>query len=195
MGKIKYLNEIEKFIQKTPVFNIDSIKKIISIKKGNEKYVYLLINKMLKKGKIKRLTKGFYTVYDDPTLAVFCFKPSYIGLQDALSIYNLTEQETNPIIITTKKIRTGIREILTRNVLLKRIPPEYFFGFSYIKYSNINIPASDIEKTLIDMVYFKQILDKENIKQIKKIIDKNKLKKYLKKYPKEIKTKVIKLIE
>lgn len=56
-----------------------------------------------------------------------------MGLQDALSIHNLWEQETIPIIIITRKIRQGIRKVLDLNVLIRRIDKKYFFGFDYIK--------------------------------------------------------------
>ena len=69
------------------------------------------------------------------------------------------------------------------------------FGYEYYKYSlenrEIYIPYSDIEKTFIDMVYFKQPLDEENILEFNKKIDKKKLRDYLKKYPKRFRDKVM----
>ena len=189
MGKIKYLDKIEKFIIKTPVFEISSLKKIISLKNKKSRYTYLLVNNLVKKRKIKRVTRGFYTIHDDATLAVFCFKPAYLGLQDALSFHNLWEQETIPIIITTKKIRTGIRKILNENVLIRKINRKYFFGFSYAKYGSLYIPVSDIEKTLIDLVYFRQKIDKETAREIIRKIDRKKLKEHLKKFPKKFRKK------
>ncbi|MBS3159727.1 hypothetical protein J4436_02980 [Candidatus Woesearchaeota archaeon] len=172
MGKIKY--NIEEFIKKTPIFDINSLKKL-----SNDKYVYLLLNKLLKKGKIKRLTRGYYTIHDDPSLLVFCFKQAYLGLQDAMSLHNLWEQETIPIIITTQKVRTGLRNVNGNNVLIKRIDKTLFFGFDYYKQGEFYLPYSDKEKTVIDMAYFKQ-----NFK-INKKLDKKKLEEYLKKYSKE----------
>lgn len=183
MGKVKYIREIEEFFKKSLVVDINSLKNFIRKHRGNEKYIYLLISNMLKRGKIKRLTKGYYTIHEDPTLAVFCFKPAYIGLQNALSIYDLWEQETIPVIITTRKVRQGLRNIFGNNVLIKRISKKYFFGFEYIEYSSFFIPISDVEKTFIDMIYFKQKLDKELIKNFKKRINKKKLEGYLNRYP------------
>ena len=69
------------------------------------------------------------------------------------------------------------------------------FGYEYYKYSlenkEIYLPYSDIEKTFIDMVYFKQPLDNEAIENFKEKIDKKKLKDYLKKYPKKSREKVM----
>jgi len=190
MGKIKYINEVRKFFKKNHVVNINSLKKFVF----SEDYVYLLINNLMKKGEIKRITKGYYTIHEDPILAVFCFKPCYIGLQNALSVHDLWEQETNPVIITTKKIRQGRREILGSNVILRRMDSKYFFGFGYMKEGELYVPVSDIEKTFIDMIYFRQNLDKELLKSFRKKIDLNKLKKYLKKYDERVNVKVKKLI-
>jgi predicted transcriptional regulator of viral defense system len=108
-------------------------------------------------------------------------------LQDALSFHNLWEQETNTLIITAKKVREGLRKVLGFNTIVKRINPKYMFGFEYYKYAledrEIYIPYSDIEKTFIDMIYFKQPLDEEIIENFKEKIIKKKLKEYLKRYP------------
>jgi predicted transcriptional regulator of viral defense system len=192
MGKIKYINNIREFFKKTPVVNISSLKKFIG--KKNKDYIYLLINNLMKKGEIRQITKGYYTIYEDSSLIVFCFKPSYLGLQNALSFHNLWEQETNPLVITTRNIRTGLREVFGRNVVMKRIPSKYFFGFDYSKDGDFYFPYSDIEKTFIDMIYFKQYIDKEVIKEFKRKIDKKKLNSYLKHYPKRFRKIVLKRI-
>lgn len=189
MGKIKYINNVREFFKETPVVSINSLKKFIN--KKNKDYMHLLISNLIKKGKIKRITKGFYTIYEDPSLAVFCFKPSYLGLQDALSVHNLWGQETIPVILTTRKIRQGVRKVFDNNILMRRISSRYFFGFDYVKYGDFHMPVSDIEKTFIDILYFKENLDKETLDEIKKRINKKKLKTYLKKYPKRFREKVL----
>src|SRR3989344_2450603 len=190
MGKIKYITEVREFFKKSPVVDISSLKRFI--KKKNKKYVYLLIHNLLKKGEIKQVTKGYYSIYEDPSLIVFCFKPSYLGLQNALSFHNLWEQETVPVILTTRNLRKGIREVFGRNVFIRRIDKRYIFGFEYYKDGDFYFPYSDIEKTFIDMVYFKQPLDKEVIAEFRKKIDKKKLNKYLIRYPIDFRRKVLK---
>ena len=193
MGEIKYIQDIRNFFKKNIIVDINSLKKFILNKKGNEKYIHLLINHMVKRGEIIRITKGFYSIYDDPIFAVFCFKPAYIGLQSALSFHNIWEQETIPLIITIKKVRQGIRTINKNNIMLRRINKKYFFGIEYINENNY-IPISDIEKTFIDMIYFNQKLDKETLNNFKKVINKEKLKKYMKFYSKRYKSKINKIL-
>jgi predicted transcriptional regulator of viral defense system len=192
MGKEKYVKDIENLFEKSPVIDFSSIERAIKSKKNVKQYAKQLVRNFLKKGKIKRLTKGFYTRYNENSLAVFCFKPAYLGLQDALSFHNLWEQETIPVIITTRKIRQGIREVFGGNILIKRIEKKSFFGFDYFKEGDFYLPYSDIEKTFIDMVYFKENISKEALRNIKNKIDKKKLQKYLKKYPKRFRDKAAK---
>jgi len=180
MGKIKYIPEIMELFKKTAVVATRDIKIYLK-QKG---YSYLLLSNLVKQGKIKRITKGFFTIYDDPLTSVFCFRPAYVGLQEALSLHNLWEEETNVVIVTTRKVRIGIRELLGSNVLVHRINPKYFFGFTFLKYGEFFVPVSDIEKTLLDFIYFKQPLSKNVILEIKKSLDVKKLKNYLKAYPK-----------
>ena len=112
-----------------------------------------------------------------------------------MSIHNLWEQETIPVIITANKVRQGIRKILGVNVLIRRIDKRYFFGFEYLKYGNFYLPVSDMEKTFIDLVYFKENLEKEALKNIKKGIDDEKMRIYLKKYNKKFRERVFRILK
>jgi predicted transcriptional regulator of viral defense system len=191
MAKEKYLKSILEFFKKTPVVSSRDIRMMI--RKSKSGYNHLLVHNMIKAGRIRKIVKGFYTMHDDPTVSVFCFKPSYIGLHDALSIRNLWDQETNVTIITSRKVRTGLRNILGSNVVVHNIKPEYMFGYELVECDDFFIPVSDLEKTLIDFAYFGEHLDKETLKGIKRKIDTIKLKKYLKRYPKRTRDKVLKL--
>jgi len=190
MGKVKHLKEVMNFLEKSLVVSSRDIALIVK----NRNYAYLLARNLIKRGIIKRIVKGFYSLHEDPVITVFCFKPSYIGLQEALSLHNLWEQETSTIIITAKRIRPGVRKVFGSNVILHRLSPKYLFGYELMEYGNFHIPVSDIEKTLIDLVYFNEVLDKKVLTRIKKKIDRKKLEKYLKPYSKKFKKKVNSLV-
>jgi predicted transcriptional regulator of viral defense system len=161
----------------------------------SKNYTYLLLHNLLKRGEIKRVTKGWYSQHDDPIVSVFCFKPAYIGLQEALSFHGLWEQETAVVLVTTQKARVGVRKVLESNVILRRINRKYFFGFDYLKYGDFFVPISDVEKTLIDLIYFNEIPGKDVLREIKKRMDKKKLEEYLESYPIQFKAKVHRLID
>jgi hypothetical protein len=56
------------------------------------------------------------------------------------------------------------------------------------------LPVSDLEKTLIDIIYFKEHLSPFLLKKLRKKINSGKLKKYLKSYPKNFQEFVLKRI-
>jgi len=191
MGKEKYTKDIERLFKKSPVVDSSSIFRIIRNKKNVKQYPKQLIRNLILKNKIKKVVKGFYTKYEDPSLSVFCFKPAYLGLQDALSLHELWEQETIPVIITTKKVRQGIRNVFGTNILVRRIDNKYIFGFKYFKQGEFYFPYSDIEKTFIDLVYFKQKISEDIRKEIINKMNMKRLKSYLKVYPKKFREKVL----
>ncbi len=185
-----YENRLRDVYKEEYKFTKKDASKLFSKDKISNEYLDQLLHNLVKQNKIIRITNGSYTFNKDLMVSGFAYSPFYYGLQEALSLRNLCEQETNPIIITTNKIKPGIKTIQGSNVLLRRIDCKYFFGFDFIKYYNMEIPVSDYEKTLIDFVYYNEPLSKEVINELKKKIDKKKLEKYLSRYPEKIRYKI-----
>ena len=194
MGKQIHLRKIEALFEKSPVVEFKSLERVIG-KSKNSSYAKLAVHNLLKTGKIKKLGKGVYTKHNNLSLAVFSFKPSYLGLQSALSHHGVWDQATVPIIITTKGVRTGLRLIMGGNVLVRRIQKKYFFGSEYLEESDFYLPYSDLEKTFIDMVVFNQNIDEESLGRLKKRVNYQKLFKYLRQYPSKISERVLKLVK
>ncbi|MBI2147656.1 hypothetical protein HYU19_04225 [Candidatus Woesearchaeota archaeon] len=192
MGKQKYVKDVEQLLQKSAVVSYRSIERIINEKKNVRQYTKQLIRNFIRQGKLFPLTKGWYAAYEDTSLAVFCFQPAYLGLQDALSYHNAWEQETIPIIITTKKVRQGVRKVFGSNILIRRIDPAYFFGITYSE-DTPALPYSGVEKTLLDFLYFHEQCSPETRQAIMKKIDRRKLKKYTRQYPLWVRRKVSKM--
>jgi len=192
---MKYKKQLYDNFKKSKVFSLRDVRILFNNKNISKDYSKNLMSNLIKEKKIHKITNGKYTFQEEIMCIGFAFSPFYYGLQEALSLHNLHEQETNAIIITTNKIKPGIREIMDTNVYLRRIDKKYFFGYDFIKYYDIEIPVSDIEKTLIDLVYYKENISKDLILEIKKKIDLIKLNKYLEKYPITIKNKVLDLIK
>jgi len=183
----KYIDRVREYLRKTPVANMSSISALLP----DRNYAYVVVNHLLKRGEMRRITKGHYTVYEEPSLLVYCLKPAYLGLQDAMSFHDLWEQETNPIVITARKVRTGVREVLGQNVWVRRISPKYLFGYEYLSSGEFLLPVSDVEKTLVDMVYFGEIR-KDTAKRFRGKINQKKLRGYLKKYESGFRKKFLK---
>ena len=195
MGKKIHIDKVIELFNKSPVVDAKSVKRIVRRKKNIKQYSRHILKNLIKQNKIYPLTKGYYTKHDEISLAVFAFQPSYLGLQDALSQHNLWEQETISIIITSKNVRTGIRKVMGRNILVRKINKKYLFGYEFKKIGNFNLPYSDIEKTFIDMIYFNEKYDAVLISDIKKKLNKKKLNDYAKKYPLKFRQKVEKVLK
>lgn len=191
MGKSKHLTKVLELFEKSPVVDFKSISRIT----GNINYAKLLVFHLLKKKIIQKLIKGYYTKHHDISLAVLCLKPAYLGLHNAMSFHNVWEQETIPVIITSKKVKTGIRRINNNNILIRKTNPAYLFGIEYLQDGNYYLPYSDVEKTLIDMVVYKERISPEVMKNFKKRINILKLKNYLRHYSKKTQDNVLKIIK
>ena len=184
---MKYLKEFRECFKNLPSFTVrDAL--LFLVKKGSTKeYAYLFLHNLLEKNELKRITKGVYTFKEETQVVGLAFQPYYYGLQDALSLQDAWEQETNPLVITPRKVRTGVRNFLGNNYVVRRIDRKMFFGFHAMKYGDFWINVSDLEKTLIDFAYFREPLAKEAIEEIKPKLDKIKLSEYLEKSPKRVK--------
>lgn len=191
MGREKYQKKVEELFRKSPVVSFGSIERVVREKRKVRQYAKQLVRNLLLSGKVKRIAKGFYSVHEEPMLNVFCFQPSYLGLQDALSLHGIWEQETVPIIITSRKVRNGLRKTSLGNVLIRRIDKKYLFGIEYVKDGDFYVPYSDIEKTFIDMIYFGEKMSDEVLGEMRKVIDRKKLERYLRRYPKRFWERVL----
>ena len=188
--KGKYIDKVREYLRKTPIANMNSISALLP----NRNYAYVVVDHLLKRGEMWRITRGYYTVHEEPSLLVYCLKPAYLGLQDAMSFHDLWEQETNPIIITARKVRTGVREVLGQNVWVRRISPKYLFGYDYLASGEFLFPVSDVEKTLIDMVYFGEMKE-DTVKRFRGEIDRKKMERYLKKYGRRFRGKILEILK
>ena len=178
-----------------PVVKLSDLRTALKTKKIGDAYLKRLVNYLMNSGELKRITKGTYTLHDEMTVVGFAFQPFYYGLENALTIRKLWEQGTNPIVITPKKARTGIRKFGGSNYVVQRIGKKLFFGYELIKYYDFWIPVSDPEKTLLDFVYFKHYLRADVSKKLKCMIQKKKLTAYLKRYAPDFKRKFLETLK
>jgi predicted transcriptional regulator of viral defense system len=181
MGRIKYKKEFMDHFSGRKYFSIKDAELFLMQGGASKDYARLMLYNLRKKGEIKRLKRGYYSFDEDLDIVGFIFEPFYYGLQEALSLQGLWGQGTNPVIITTRKVRTGMRSILGRNIIIRHIQKKMFFGYEPKRVKDRFMPVSDIEKTLIDFVYFKSALPDDVLREIIKRLDRNKLERYLKK--------------
>ncbi|RKY42000.1 MAG: hypothetical protein DRP85_04345 [Candidatus Makaraimicrobium thalassicum] len=147
-----------------------------------------------KKGYIQKLTNNYYIFTDadisDVMLRMIANKiyaPSYIGLESALSYYELIPeavfQITSVTSRKTRNIKTNISDFNYRSIQ-KRL----FWGYTVNTESMHAFFISDPAKTLLDYLYLNPHLDNEaafnelrfNHEEMRKILNPSRLRNYLK---------------
>ncbi len=179
---------------RSPVFKLYELRAVLRLRGISDAYLKRMINYLLKRGDIRRITRGIYTVHDDIIVVGFAFRPFYYGLENALTIRKLWEQGTNPIVITSCKVRRGARKFGDSNYVIQSISKKLLFGYELMRYYDMWVPVSDNEKTLIDFVYFRHYLRDDVIKELRRRVDRKKLDKYLRAYPVSFRNKVNRII-
>jgi hypothetical protein len=116
---MKFMKDFMTDFALKPAFSSDEARNFFSFRNGPEGYYKTVINNLVRSGKLFRNTRVQYTFYDEVQFAGFAFKPFYYGLQDALSLRDLWEQETNPVIITSRNVRSGLRVFNERNYVVR----------------------------------------------------------------------------
>jgi len=187
---MKYTLKFREHFSRVPTFTARDAQLFLKGLGARRGYVNLMLMNLVKKGELRKIKRGVYTFGEDPMLAGFAFSPSYHGLQDALSISDLWDQETNTVIVTPLRVRTGMKDMLGGKVMVRRIGRKMFFGFDTVRYFDYWIQVSDVEKTLIDFVYFREPLQEGVLAEIKKRIDRKKLDGYLKRCPGRVRKRV-----
>lgn len=170
---------MREFIAGTSVFRARDVQALV----GDRGYALLLLHNLAARGEIRRVARGWYSRHDDPLLSVFAFAPAYLGLQGALSVRGEWEQETNVVLVTASKAAPGVRDVLGGRVVIHRIAPRYFFGFDFVPHGDFDVPVSDLEKTLIDLIYFGESPGRSVLRGLVGRADGRKLGAYLGRYP------------
>lgn len=121
---------------------------------SNKNTLYKIGQRLIKKGVLKRLTDGKFSVSSaDPAdfeIANFIYQPSYISLETALSFYGILSQFTySTTSVTTarsKKLAIGAKEYV-----YSRLKDQLFWGYS----KQDTFLIADREKALLDTIYLK----------------------------------------
>jgi len=183
-------SELRLRFEKEPAFCARDIRTFFAGNRLSEGYRNLMVHKLLRDGKLQRIGRGIYTFRQETQVVGFAFQPFYYGLQDALSLRNLWEQETVPVVVTPRKVRAGKRKFLGSNYIVRRIGRSMFFGFDMVKYGDFWVPVSDLEKTLIDFVHFRQPLSRELVLELRKSVRSDVMGAYLKRVPEKLAKRV-----
>lgn len=172
---IKKLNKIPKGF-----FTLNDIKKVSTM---SENALKVTINRLVKSKKLLRLTRGYYTLdLSKVNLEKFSldfYVPSYLSFEWTLSYYNILSQQAHAITLASLRRRKKV-SIGSAVIIYRQIQAKHFWG-----YKNINgLYIAEPEKAFLDQAYLSlngcALFDREEMNF--DILNKIKLKKYLKKF-------------
>jgi len=190
--------EFKNKYQNIPIINLASLKGTVK----NPESLESNINKWVKKGYIHRLKNNFYVLNDNDRkvglsrmfISNNIYAPSYISLEYALFYYGFIP-ETVFELTAVSLAKTARFENYYGFFSYSKIKHELFFGFLNIKdENNMTVFIAEPEKSILDFIYLRfckrkktgdiiEFLNKNRIQNIDKL-DKNKYKRFAKKYPK-----------
>ena len=159
---------------KMPLFTLGDVNQIIN----NRSYAKIFLDRMVKRGRIFRIKKNFYTLHDDPFLVcTFLTKPSYISSVSALSYHRLITQIPNEVFCATTKRAASI--YFLRRINMFHV--NHLFGFKMEEYDGFRIPIADPERAIIDSF---SIVPVGLVQEAFNEIDKDKMIEYIKRIKK-----------
>lgn len=180
----KQLNKIKK-----SYFTFFDLRKISKMDDAN---LRVAVSRLLKRGEIIRLAKGYYAVRENDVevekIALEIYAPSYLSFEWALGEYDILSQKSYSLTLATTKRAKQIN-IQNSNLIYRHINPELFFGY-ILKDGRL---IAEPEKAFLDLAYLSlngyAKFDAEEMNL--ELLDKNKIKKYLKKFESERLNKLV----
>lgn len=133
-----------------PLFTINDLSRITG--KGDS-YVKTLAYRLGKRGLIKHIERGKYTLHEDVIrFASHIATPSYISFWTALKIYGLTEQLPLGAMIAVARPK---KEISFSGQKITFTKTSRFWGYGKMRYRDFDIFIADREKAVIDCLLAK----------------------------------------
>lgn len=133
------------------VFDINELSRILGVSK---RAASVYVNRMIKKKLLFKIEKNKVAVCDDIFIVSSqILFPSYLSLTSALYMHNSFSQIINKIyILTTKKRKMA--KIFGTEIIFVNINPKLLFGYRKVKKGESFINLADLEKAIIDCLYF-----------------------------------------
>lgn len=179
--------ELKESLNQFTIFSINDVRKI------EPEFDKRRLNEWHKKGYLKKVIRGHYIFSDLAVnenvlfeIANKIYNPSYVSLEIALSYYHLTPESVYEITsVATRKTNEFKTPIARFNY--KSLKPNLFFGYKLVKYDQKSFKIAEVEKAILDYLYFnprlKTAADFEGIRidldSFQEQVNQERLKKYL----------------
>ena len=127
------------------------------------KSAYVAIHRFLKKGKIYPVSKGRFSITDDPfVISTQLISPSYLSFSTAMYLHARLQQVINEIYVVTPKKKSSLK-VMGMNINFVIFKPYRVFGYRKVKKGNSYVLLADIEKMVVDSLYLPRYTVFENI--------------------------------
>lgn len=183
MKFIDFKEKLKEFV----VFNLNDIRKI------ETDFDLRRLSEWTKKGYIEKVRRGYYVFSDlvknEQALYIIAnniYKPSYVSLETAFSLYGIIPESVYSIISVTS-LKTNSFDAGFAVFKYRQLQSDLFFGYELINYNNYCYMLADLEKSLLDYFYLNPHVDtindikglRFNTFDLREKLDIGKLKKYL----------------
>lgn len=165
---------------------IFSINDVIKITGESNETVRMFLTRHVKNNNIFKIKRGYYSLnkIENKFKLAKVVEDAYISLNSALEYYQTTTQRFRDLdLISNKRIRNMNAGEIELNV--HKVEDKMFFGYEKTDVGDTTVFISNSEKTLIDCIYFSDIVYLGEIKKfievMKNKLDLEKIKRYLKK--------------
>ncbi len=142
--------ELVETLRAYPLFSTKDLSRIL---RKNEDYVKVVAYRLRKRGVIRHVERGKYTVHDDPReFASYIRTPSYISFWTALSMHKLTEQVPIEIMVAVPRPKKSM-DFGGQRITFTKV--SQFWGYAKIRLGLFDIFVAEKEKAVIDCMLAK----------------------------------------
>lgn len=139
--------ELLDWAENQPLFNLNEAERATG---HNRDYLRTKLQRAVKKGDLKRIERGKYTVHEPLVYATHVERPSYLSLWSGLRYYNLTTQTPRKVDVMTSKNRDDLEKVRFHST-------KNMFGFRKEIKERVPIFVAEKEKLLIDCLSMKEV--------------------------------------
>ncbi len=163
---------------------IFTLNDIVKITRQKKEVVKSTLTRLVKQGKVFRLKTNYYSlrVIENKFQFQSLFPGTYISLHSALEFYGSTTQRFNSLDLISENLLKR-QTVENTDIQFHKVRKKLFFGYNKTRINNTFVFVSDIEKTIIDCMYFssKVYLTEIDsfIKMNKQSLDEKKISTYL----------------
>lgn len=134
------------------IFTLNDLVKITGQKK---EVIRTKLSLLVKQNKINRIKRGYYSLkeIENKFKLQKSFRNTYVAIQSVLEFYGSTTQRFNNLDLISENVLKN-KQVGGVLVNFHRVKSELFFGYKKEVIDDTEIFVSNIEKTIIDCVYF-----------------------------------------